>query len=222
MINSPRTIKACQELGIIPSELYKISLEEYKSTYKLPLTMDQKIIKMRYDGYEKFRKESITLVQKRREVIIANENNGKKKPKNIKKSKTNIVYIYKSLDNIKNGEKKAIEKFKSQQRKNIKSMLKSQIEEELLKKRELKKEWIQQKREEKQKKDKLENEINNKKAEEEVIERKKKIEEKYQEKEELIIQRLNRQKKMEEQLIILARFQIAKIIMLLLKIQKYK
>ena len=119
--------------------------------------MDQKIIKMRYDGYEKFRKESITLVQKRREVIIANENNGKKKPKNIKKSKTNNVYIYKSLDNIKNGEKKAIEKFKSQQRKNIKSMLKSQIEEELLKKRELKKEWIQQKREEKQKKDKLEN-----------------------------------------------------------------
>jgi hypothetical protein len=154
MINSPRTIKACQELGIIPSELYKISLEEYKSTYKLPLTMDQKIIKMRYDGYEKFRKESITLVQKRREVIIANENNGKKKPKNIKKSKTNIVYIYKSLDNIKNGEKKAIEKFKSQQRKNIKSMLKSQIEEELLKKRELKKEWIQKKREEKQKKNK--------------------------------------------------------------------
>jgi hypothetical protein len=44
------------------------------------------------------------------------------------------------LDKIKGGENKAIEKFKNQQRNNIKSMLKSQIEEELLKKREQRKE----------------------------------------------------------------------------------
>ena len=132
-------------------------MEEYKSTYKLPVTLDQKILKLRYDGYEKFRKETITLVQKRREVIIANENQEKKREKNFKKSKTDSVYIFKSLDKIKVGEKKSIEKFKNQQRKNIKSMLKLQIEEELLKKREQKKEWFQQKREEQLKKEKLEN-----------------------------------------------------------------
>ena len=112
MINSPRTIKACQELGIIPSELYKISLEEYKSTYKLPITMDQKILKLRYDGYEKFRKESITLVQKRREVIIANEYQEKKKEKNFKKSKTDNIYVYKNLDKIKHGEKRLLKNSK--------------------------------------------------------------------------------------------------------------
>ena len=166
MINSPRTIKACQELSIIPSELYKISLEEYKSTYKLPITMDQKILKLRYDGYEKFRKESISLVVKRREIIITKENERKRKEKNFKKSKTDNNYVFKSLDKIKEGEKKTFENIKIQQRKNIKSMIKSQIKEELYKKKEQKKEWIQQKREEKQKKEKLENEINNKSMDE--------------------------------------------------------
>ena len=35
MINSPRSLRACKELGIIPSELYKISIEEYKNIFNI-------------------------------------------------------------------------------------------------------------------------------------------------------------------------------------------
>ena len=130
MINSPRSIQACKELGIIPSELYKISIEEYKNKFKIPINTEQKLLKLRYDGYERFRKESISLVVKRREIIITKENERKRKERNFKKSNTDNNYTLKSLDKIKEGEKKAIENMKIQQRKNIKNLLKTQIKEE--------------------------------------------------------------------------------------------
>ena len=68
MINSPRSLKACKELGIIPTELYQISIDEYRSQNPSSFTLDDKMIQFRYDGYEKFRKDSIELVKKRREV----------------------------------------------------------------------------------------------------------------------------------------------------------
>ena len=200
MINSPRSIQACKELGIIPSELYKLSMEEYKNKFGIPINTDQKMLKLRYDGYERFRKESISLVVKRREVIISKEKERKIKEKNFKKSKTDNNYVFKSLDKIKEGEKKTFENIKIQQRKNIKSMIKSQIKEELYKKKEQKKEWIQQKREEQLKKEREENKINSKKSEIEAIERRKKIEEKNKEREELVRLRLDRQKKIEDEL----------------------
>jgi len=198
MINSPRSLQACKELGIIPSELYKLSIDEYKDKFKI-INTDQKMLKLRYDGYERFRKESISLVAKRREIIIAKENDKKRNEKNFKKSKTDNNFVLKSVDKIKEGEKKAIENIKIQQRKNIKDMLKSQIREELYKKKEQKKEWILQKREEQLKKDKKENEINSKKSEIEANERRKKIEEKNQEREKQMKKRLDRQRKLEEE-----------------------
>ena len=119
MINSPRSIQACKELGIIPNELYKLSIEEYKNKFKIPINTEQKLLKLRYDGYERFRKESISLVVKRREIIITKENERKRKEQNFKKSKTDNNFVLKSLDKIKEGEKKAIENIKIQQRKNI-------------------------------------------------------------------------------------------------------
>jgi hypothetical protein len=74
MINSPRSLKACKELGILPKELYKISIEEYRSQNPTSITLDQKMLQFRYDGYEKFRKDSISLVRKRREILISKEN----------------------------------------------------------------------------------------------------------------------------------------------------
>ena len=145
MINSPRSLKACQQLGILPIELYQISIEEFKNRNKTSLSIDQKMLKYRYDGFEKFRNESITQARKRREAIIDNENKTKEKTR---KSKSENSFIMRSLEKMKEGEKKAMEHLKNQQRKNIKSIIEDQINHELLKKMEKKNERKQQKREE--------------------------------------------------------------------------
>jgi hypothetical protein len=180
MINSPRSLKACQELGILPIELYQISIEEYKNRNKDSFTMDQKVLKYRYDGFEKFRNESINLARKRREIIIYKENANTQKSR---KSKSENSFIMRSLEKMKEGEKKAMENLKNQQRKNIKSIIEDQINHEILKKVEKKNEWKQQKREEQIMKEKKENEMNKKKAEEaNMNERRKKMEEENQQK----------------------------------------
>ena len=118
MINSPRSIRACKELGILPSELYQISLEEYKSQNPSSFTLEPNLLKYRYDGYEKFRNETISMVKKRRNIIISKENNSKKSY-NIRKSKTDNDFIVRSLINVKERERKALENLKNVQRKNL-------------------------------------------------------------------------------------------------------
>ena len=124
MINSPRSLKACKELGIIPTELYQISIEEYKTQNPSLFTLDQKMLQFRYKGYEKFRKDSISLVKNRREILISNENNGKNK---IRRINTENNFIYRSLEKMKEGERKAMKNLKKQQKKNIKNILEEQI-----------------------------------------------------------------------------------------------
>ena len=208
IINSPRTLKACKELGILPSELYKISIEEYKKKNKSYFTLDQKMLKLRYDGYEKFRKDSVNLVKKRRDILINREKEKEKKDKETttnmdklsRKSKTEISFISQSIERMKIGEKRAMENLKNQQRKNIKNLIEEQISHEMIKKMEQKKEWRQQKREEQIEKEKKEYEVVKKKAEDELNERKKKIEEKNLKKEELYRQKLKEQNNLDEEM----------------------
>ena len=208
IINSPRTLKACKELGILPSELYKISIEEYKKKNKSYFTLDQKMLKLRYDGYEKFRKDSVNLVKKRRDILINREKEKEKKDKETttnmdklsRKSKTEISFISQSIERMKIGEKRAMENLKNQQRKNIKNLIEEQINHEMIKKMEQKKEWRQQKREEQIEKEKKEYEVVKKKAEDELNERKKKIEEKNLKKEELYRQKLKEQNNLDEEM----------------------
>ena len=197
MINSPRSLKACKELGIIPIELYQISIEEYKSQNPSLFALDQKMLQFRYKGYEKFRKDSISLVKNRREILISRENNGKNK---IRRINTENNFIYRSLEKMKEGERKYMENLKKQQKKNIKNILEEQINKEILKKVEQKKEWRQQKREEIINKEKKEKEISKKKAEDELNERKKKIEEENKKKEEIFLQKLKEELELEEEM----------------------
>ena len=53
--------------------------------------LEQHLIKLRYEGYEKFRKESINSVKKKREEIMNINKN------NLKKSKTNNDFIIKGF-----------------------------------------------------------------------------------------------------------------------------
>ena len=133
MINSPRSIKACKQLGIIPSELYQISLEEYKKQNPDSFNLKPKILQFRYDGHEKLRLDSIALVKKRREEMINNN-------KNINAKIKNKNEYDKNLEKVKEIEKKAMSNLKNQQKKNIRSILEAQMNEEFYKKDELKKE----------------------------------------------------------------------------------
>ena len=103
MINSPRTLKACKELGILPTELYKLSMDDYKKKDKTYFTLDQNLLKVKYEGYEKFRNDSIALVRKRREILILREkeNDAKEKDKFSKKSKSEINYLPRSIEKLK-------------------------------------------------------------------------------------------------------------------------
>ena len=161
MINSPRSLKACQELGILPIELYKLSLDEYKNKNKTSFTLEQKMLKMRYDGYDRFRKDSIILVKKRREALIDKEKN--KVERNVKKSKSDNTYIAESLKKMKEEERKELENLKNQQKHNIINLLETRINEDILKRVEKKNEWRHQKKEEYFKKIKKENEENSEK-----------------------------------------------------------
>ena len=161
MINSPRSLKACKELGILPIELYKLSLDEYKNKNKTSFTLEQKMLKMRYDGYDRFRKDSIILVKKRREALIDKEKN--KVERNVKKSKSDNTYIAESLKKMKEEERKELENLKNQQKHNIINLLETRINEDILKRVEKKNEWRHQKKEEYFKKIKKENEENSEK-----------------------------------------------------------
>ena len=112
MINSPRSLKACKELGILPKELYKISIEEYRNQNPTSFTLEPKMLQFRYEGYEKFRNDSITLVRKRREILMQQENESNYGTKRIKTSNN---FMMRSLEKVKEGERKAMEKLRNQQ-----------------------------------------------------------------------------------------------------------
>ena len=190
LINSPRSLRACQELGILPEELYKLSLDEYKNKNKTSFTLDQKMLKMRYDGYDRFRKDSIILVKKRREVLIDNEKN--KVERNVKKSKSDNSYIADSFKKMKEEERKELENLKNQHKHNIINLLETRVNEDILKMVEKKNEWRQHKKDEYYKKIKKENEENSEKKKVVEIQNKKekedfrlKIKEKYEQDEEM-------------------------------------
>ena len=120
MINSPRSLKACKELGILPKELYKISIEEYRNQNPTSITLDQKMLQFRYDGYEKFRKDSISLVRKRREILISKENDENNSKR---RTKTENSYVLRSMERMKEGERKAMENLRNQQKKILEILL---------------------------------------------------------------------------------------------------
>ena len=85
MINSPRSLEACSLVGVEPSELYKLTLEQYKSKHPEVIGLTDKIIQYRYDAQEKFRNETIEQVKSMRKNIIE----AKEKQKEKEEGKTN-------------------------------------------------------------------------------------------------------------------------------------
>ena len=73
LINSPRSLQACFKLGIDPSELYQITMEEFKNLNPDVRHLPQDMIQFRYDAEEKYRNDSIEQVKEERKKIIEEE-----------------------------------------------------------------------------------------------------------------------------------------------------
>ena len=113
LINSPRTLQACFKLGIDPSELYQLTLEEFKLVNPDVRYLPQDMIKFRYEAEEKYRNDSINQVKEERQKIIEEEEkkNEEKKNENEKEEK-NKDELGEKMEKIKEEEKKALEKIK--------------------------------------------------------------------------------------------------------------
>jgi hypothetical protein len=73
LINSPRTIEACQNLGIELRQLYKLTFEEFKLKNPEMVNLSPKILKFHYEGREKIRIKTIKEVKEERNKIIKEE-----------------------------------------------------------------------------------------------------------------------------------------------------
>ena len=125
MINSPRSLQACEQLGVEPLELYQLTLDKFKEKYPELINSNEKLIQIRYDAEEKFREETIKQVKEVRTKII--EESEKKKEETTKDMNKSTTKGYnpggddvdKKWEKILDNEKKAIEKIKKKQRQNI-------------------------------------------------------------------------------------------------------
>ena len=70
IMNSPRSLEACRQLGIIPSELYFQDFETYVKLNPEVIGLPKDIQKIRFDNIDNYRKETIEMVKEQREKII--------------------------------------------------------------------------------------------------------------------------------------------------------
>ena len=77
-INSPRSIKACLNLGIKPYELYKLSIIQFKEKYPDVMKLNEFLYNFRYEQEDKFRIAMIKLATEERNKIIEKEEEEKK------------------------------------------------------------------------------------------------------------------------------------------------
>jgi len=155
MINSPRSLEACSLVGVEPSELYKLTLEQYKSKHPEVIGLTDKIIQYRYDAQEKFRNETIEQVKIMRKNIIEAKEKQKEKEegktnRDANETKTNMDEVDKKWEKILENEKKSIEKIKKKQRQDIETIIEEQINKELMMKVSEAKEQIKKEKEEEQ------------------------------------------------------------------------
>ena len=158
MINSPRSLEACERIGIKPSELYQLSHEDFKNKYPDVISVSEKIYQYRYDAEEKLRLDTVKQVKEERLKIIEE----KEKEKEESKSKDNENELNNSeekWDKIIENEKKTIEKIQKKQKQDIESLIQEQIKKELMKKLAEAKETIKKEKDEAAERQKQEKKI---------------------------------------------------------------
>ena len=156
-MNSPRSLEACRQLGILPEELYYQDFETYVKLNPEVIGLPKDIQKIRFENIDKYRKETIKMVKDQRDLIINKEkgkenneyynNNVESSDKMNTNEINNIEFktlynLDEQLNSIIDKEKKNIEKLKRRQKNEIEAEIEAKIKSEM----------IRQKAEEKEKK----------------------------------------------------------------------
>ena len=139
-MNSPRSLEACRQLGILPEELYFQDFETYIKLNPEVIGLPKDIQKIRFENIDKYRKETIRMVKEQRELIInkgKNEDNYETSDKmNINENniiENNTVYnLDEQLNNIIDKEKKNLEKLKRRQKNEIEAEIETKIKSEMI------------------------------------------------------------------------------------------
>ena len=69
-MNSPRSLEACRQLGILPEELYYQDFDTYIRMNPEVIGLPKEIQKIRFENIDKYRKETIEMAKTQRERII--------------------------------------------------------------------------------------------------------------------------------------------------------
>ena len=130
-INSPRSIKACLNLGIKPHELYKLNIIQFKEKYQDVMKLNEFLINFRYEQEDKFRLAMIKLAAEERNKIIEKEEEKKVKIDNEQKKMLVQNSLEKKWKKILENEKKNFEIAKRKQQMEIQSIIEDEIKKEI-------------------------------------------------------------------------------------------
>ena len=132
-MDSPRSLEACRQLGILPEELYFQDFETYTRMNPEVIGLPKEIQKIRFDNIDKYRKDTIEMVKEQRNRIIESKN---EKPENNNNNENQeekqIMNLDEQLDSMKNKEKKNIEKLKRRQKNEIEAEIETKIKSEMI------------------------------------------------------------------------------------------
>ena len=70
LMDSPRSLEACRQLGITPESLYYINFKKYLRTNPDIFRLSKDLQKIRFENINKYREEMIETVKEKRNEII--------------------------------------------------------------------------------------------------------------------------------------------------------
>ena len=144
-IESPRSLKACEELGILPEELFKIKFEEFIKNSTDMINLSKDAMHLRYNNIEIYRNKLISEVNQKRKNIMKDME--KKKEKSKVNSKCDEILndddiMEREINDMINKGAKTLEKIRQKQKNIIEAQIESKIKKEILKLKNDKKEKL--------------------------------------------------------------------------------
>jgi len=144
-IESPRSLKACEELGILPEELFKIKFEEFIKNSTDMINLSKDAMHLRYNNIEIYRNKLISEVKQKRKNIMKDME--KKKEKSKSNSKCDEILndddiMEREINDMINKGAKTLEKIRQKQKNIIEAQIESKIKKEILKLKNDKKEKL--------------------------------------------------------------------------------
>lgn len=147
IINSPRSLKACQIKGVLPSELYFTNFKEYLSSHPEISNLPEDVKKYRFNLLERLRLKTLQMVKDKRDELIKNEKNNFLDNKDFELTRKKWTQNFSTLEldnpacnmtfsekmsNLISKERDNIQKIKSKQKQNIQFMIEQQMKAELI------------------------------------------------------------------------------------------